>query len=246
MLIIGASLGSMSLAKRTLERDPVLGRLRNVNEGRFLTDGTVARGFDAALALTPKDADLWAEKARWLRRRLAEHSSEGLHQFPLALAAFDRAIELQPHRSQFWLDRGMLKLEGASRGLTPMGNAMAAAGDFRQAVARYPNSPTRQSEEAFALVAVSQELKTAAGLGQAIDQWRTVKTPKTFVEIGDQWGRRSASGVEPTSMELASQACRRSLKLDAATPHFDKKLPPAERAWLTAVTNELRRRGANE
>lgn len=70
MLIIGVAVGCMSLAKRTIERDPVLGRLRNVNEARFLTDQVIARGFDQALSLTPRDADLWAEKARWLRRRL--------------------------------------------------------------------------------------------------------------------------------------------------------------------------------
>jgi len=246
MLMIGVASGAMSLAKRTLERDPVLARLRNVNEARFLTDEAAARGFDRALALTPRDADLWAEKARWFRRRLVETTSAGLQQYPLALAAFDRAIELQPLRSQFWLDRGMLKLEGASRGLTPFGNAVAAAADFGQAVTRYPNSPVRQSDEAFVLAAVSQESKTAAGLSQALDEWRMVKASKTSAEVGERLGRQSAAGIEPISRRKTRDAALRALELDAATPHFDKKLPPAERAWLGALADELKSRGVEE
>jgi O-antigen ligase len=247
ILIIGVTSGMISQTKRTLERDPVLARLRNVREARFLTDEAVARGFDRALVLTPRDADLWAEKARWLRHRLADPGGGGLQQqYPLALAAFDRAIELQPLRSQFWLDRGMLKLEGASRNLTPFGNAVAATADFRQAVARYPNSPARQSDEAFALAAVSQESKTAAGLGQALDDWRMVKNSKTSAEVGERLGRQSAAGIEPASRKKTRDAARRALELDAATPHFDKKLPPAERAWLGAVADELKGRGAEE
>lgn len=246
MLIVGVATGAMSLAKRTMERDPVVARLRNVMEARFLTDEVAARGFDRALALTPRDADLWAEKARWFRRRLAEQGSTGLQQYPLSLAAFDRAIELQPLRSQFWLDRGMLKLEGVSRGLTPFGNAVAAAADFRQAVTRYPNSPARQSDEAFALAAVSQESKTASGLSQALDEWRMVESPTTSAEVGDRLGRRSAAGVEPASRRKTRDAALRALELDAATPHFDKKLPPAERAWLGALSDELKRGGVQE
>ena len=246
MLIIGVSFDSTGLVKRTLERDPVLARLRNDGEARFLADEAVARGFDRALSLTPRDADLWAEKARWLRRRLAAPASAGLQQYPLSLAAFDRAIELQPLRSQFWLDRGMLKLEGASRRLTPFGNAVAATADFRQAVARYPNSPARQSDEVFALAAVSQESKTAARLGQALDEWRMVKNSKTSAEVGERLGRQSAAGIEPALRQKTGDAARRCVELDAATPHFDKKLPPAERAWLGAVADELKGRGAEE
>jgi O-antigen ligase len=245
ILGVGTALGSLDLARRTVERDPVLGRVRNVMDAPVPAD-RAARLYQKAATLTPGDADLWAEIARWRRRRMTEPGSGFAREFQLALEAIDQALELQPLRSQFWHERGMLRLEAASLGATPPESAASAAADVQKAANRYPKSPARQADVAMAAAIAAPATKTASGIRQAIDDWRTVKTPSTLKEVGDRLGKAAATGIAAAARRTVQGAAERALALDAATPHYDKKLQAAERAWLQALTAELRRAGDAE
>ena len=243
MLAVGGMLGCLDLARRTFERDPLLGRIRNANTPM---DDAASRLFGRAQSLTPGDADLWAEIARQHRRRMSDAASGAKSHFGAARTAFDRAIELQPLRSVFWHERGVMTLEAASHGLISMDKAGSAAEDLRRAVERYPNSPVRQADEAFVLAAVLRETPTPAGLRQSLEEWRTIKKSLS-TDLGSRLGRSAAATLSPQSERKVGRAAERALELDAATPHFDKKLLPAERAWLAALNEAIeRRRGTSE
>ena len=244
VLFAGWIFGCFDLAVRTVERDPLLGRIRNGNAlGEEAAGGLV----DRVLRLTPGDADLWAEIARRHRRRLAESKDDAKSHYENARSALDRAIELQPLRSGFWHERATLTLEAAGRGLIPPQEASSAANDLGKALERYPNSPARQADEAVVLAAVGRETPTAAGIRESVDDWRTIKTSSTSTELGSRLGRRAAESLTLEARKRTAEAAEKALRLDAATPHYDKKLLPAERAWLQAVGNETERsRGPQE
>src|SRR5262249_11795021 len=155
---------------------------------------------------------------------LVQTPTEGLVYYPAALASYDRAIERQPLRSQFWFERGMLKLEGVGRRITPIDNAHNGLADVEEAVRRYPNSPSRQADVACASAAGLQATITGSEVTRALDEWRLVKSPTTPKEVGTRLGREAAERIAPNSIERVQKAAERTLKLDEATPHFDKKL----------------------
>jgi len=245
LFAIGALLGSPQLARRTVERDPILGRIRNVIDAPISPDAA-GQLYDRALALTLGDADLWAEVARWRRRRMGELNTAAEQEFRSAQAAIGRAIELQPLRSQFWHDRGMLRIEATARGVEGLESASRTVADFKTAADRYPNSPARQADAAVVLAATSQSVLTAAGVQRALDEWRTIKNLATVPEIGERLGREAAQRVEDALRVDVRRQASLALKLDAATPHLDKKLLMAERAYLRALTDELKRMGVGE
>jgi tetratricopeptide (TPR) repeat protein len=241
MLAVGVAFGSMGTVRSVVQRDPLLARLRNVNAP---SDDAAARLYEDLTRLTPGDADLWAEISRDRRRRTTDADGG---RYAASEAALDRAIELQPLRSGFWHERAAAKLEAASRGWFALEAAKSARDDIRRAVERYPNSPTRQADEAVVIAAVSAEPLTATGLRQSLDAWRTIRSSGSTEDLGIRLGRSAGETLSPDDVDRTLAAAARALELDAATPHFDKKLLPAQRGWLIGMRDAASgRRGTKE
>jgi len=177
---------------------------------------------------------------------MGEPKNAAEQEFRSAQAAIGRAIELQPLRSQFWHDRGILRLGATARGVEALESTPQAVADFKTAADRYPNSPARQADAAVVMAATSQSALTAAGVQSALDEWRTIKNPATVPEVGERFGREAAQHIENAARVDVRRQASLALKLDAATPHLDKKLLLAERAYLWALTDELKRMGVGE
>jgi hypothetical protein len=241
MLAFGVAIGCLETVRRVVQRDPLLARLRNVNAP---SDDAAARLYEDLTRLTPGDADLWAEISRDRRRRTTDADGG---RYAASEAALDRAIELQPLRSGFWHERAAAKLEAASRCWIAPEAAKSARDDIRRAVERYPNSPTRQADEAVVIAAVSAEPLTATGLRQSLDAWRTIRSSGSTEDLGIRLGRSAGETLSPDDVDRTLAAAARALELDAATPHFDKKLLPAQRCWLIGMRDAASgRRGTKE
>lgn len=241
ILAVGVAIGSLWAARSVVQRDPLLARLRNVNA---LPDDAAARLYEDLTRLTPGDADLWAEISRDRLRRTTDADGG---RYAASEAALDRAIDLQPLRSGFWHERAAAKLEAASRGWIAPEAANSARDDIRRAVERYPNSPTRQADKAVVIAAVSANPVTASGLRQSLDAWRTIRSSGSTEDLGRRLGKMAGESMSADDVDRAVSAADRALELDAATPHFDKKLLPAQRGWLSGLRDAASgRRGTKE